>query len=72
MLKKELVNYQNNLYWIYRRVKEHQVNPEIITALRDYWGCDIVLKQNNTQEKYLLYLVLIPDAEVLEFTPNKT
>jgi hypothetical protein len=71
MFCKELVNYQNNLYWVYRKVKEHQVKPDNITLIRDYWGCDIVLKQNNTQEKYLLFLILIPEAEVLEFTPNR-
>lgn len=71
MLCKELITYQNNLYWVYRKVKEHQLKPEYITQVKDYWGCDIVLKQNNIQEKYLLFLVLIPEAEVLNFTPNK-
>ncbi len=71
MLRKELINYQNNLYWVYRKVKEHQIKSDYITQLRDFWKCDMVLKQNNTQEKYLLFLVLIPDAEVLEFTPNR-
>lgn len=71
MLCKELINYQNNLYWVYRKVKETQIKPEYITQVRDFWGCDTVLKQNNTQEKYLLFLMLIPEAEVLEFTPNR-
>jgi hypothetical protein len=71
MFCKEFINYQNNLYWVYRKVKEHQIKPEYITQLRDFWGCDTVLKQNNTQEKYLLFLMLIPEAEVLEFTPNR-
>ena len=71
MFCKEFINYQNNLYWVYRKVKEHQIKPEYITHLRDFLGGDTVLKQNNTQEKYLLFLMLIPEAEVLEFTPNR-
>jgi len=74
MQKKELLKYQDRLFWVYRKVKEHQIKPEGITIVRDYWHCDTVLKQNNHQggDVLLLFLREIPEAEVLEYLPNVT
>lgn len=66
MIKKELVNYQNRLFWIKRRVRENHINSEYITPLKEYWMCDIVLRQNNNSDGYLLFLVEIPDAQIVE------
>jgi len=71
MLSKELVNYQGKLFYVYRRFKETHVKTDRISELRDLLGCDIVLKQNNTNDKTLIFLREIKDAEVLEFIPNK-
>lgn len=71
MLTKELVNYQGKLFYIYRRFKETQIKTDRISELRDLLECDIVLKQNNTNDKTFIFLREIKDAEVLEFIPNK-
>lgn len=66
MLNKELVNYQNKLYWIYRKVNQAHVDMTNITELRDYWLCDIILKQKTSQNsEVLLFLREIPEAEVI-------
>ena len=70
MINKELFKYRDNLYWIFRKVKEHQLKPEVVAPLREYWGCDLVLRNNQGEEKYLYFLVEIPEAEVIEFIPN--
>lgn len=68
-LNKELVTYQNRLFWIYRKIRESAVKSERITELRDYWRCDIVLRQkSNDGTPLLFYMVEIPEAEVIEYT----
>ena len=69
MLNKELVNYQNKLYWVYRKVNQSHIDMANITELRDYWLCDITLKQKTSQNsEVLLFLREIPEAEVINQT----
>lgn len=67
MLRKELFNFQDKLYFIERRVKETQVKSELIEDLKKYWGCDNVVRQTyrQTNENFLLFLKEIPEAEIL-------
>jgi hypothetical protein len=66
MLNKELVNYQNKLYWIYRKVNQSHIDMANVTELRDYWLCDITLKQKTSQNsEVLLFLREIPEAEII-------
>lgn len=52
-------------------MKEHQLKPEAVAPLREYWGCDLVLRNNHGEERFLYFLVEIPEAEVIEFIPNR-
>ena len=67
MLRKELFNFQDKLYFIERRIKETQVKSELIEDLKKYWGCDNVVRQTyrQTNENFLLFLKEIPEAEIL-------
>lgn len=66
MLTKELVNYQNKLYWIYRKVNQSHIDMSNVSELKDYWLCDIVLKQKTSQDsEVLMFLREIPEAEVI-------
>jgi len=67
---KETINYQGNLFYIRKKIKENQINPELIDSLKKYLDCDIVLKQNNQDGNMLLFLILIPKAEIIEFIPK--
>lgn len=71
MLNKELVNYQGKLYYIYRKFKDSHIKPDKISELRELLECDVVLRQNNTNDKTLIFLREIKEAEILEFIPNK-
>lgn len=68
MICKELFKYQDKLYLIERELSESKVNPEFINDLKEYWRCDMVLKriQRQTNEVHFLFLVEIPEAEILE------
>ncbi len=68
MLKKELLNYQDKLYFIERKMRESSIKPEFINDLKEYWECSMVLKQTNrqTNETYLFFLIEIEDAKVVE------
>lgn len=66
MFGKELFNYQDKLYWVYRKLKEHQIKPENVSLVRDYWGCDLVLRNNQNDQRILYFLVEIPEAEIVK------
>jgi hypothetical protein len=65
MLPKEFVNYQNKLYWVYRKVKQHQVKEGLISELRDFWNCDVVVKSKNQNDELLLFMREIEDAIIV-------
>ena len=59
-LGKELVKYNDELYWVYRKVKAEQVADA--TTLKEFWMCDIALRQQET----ILFCRHIPNAEIVE------
>jgi hypothetical protein len=65
MLKKDFINYQDKLYWIYRRLKQTSVREENVQMIKDFWYCDLVLKFRNNEDDSLLFLREIPDVEIL-------
>lgn len=65
MINKELVNYQDKLYWVYRKVKQSQVKQEYITDLKEYWLCDLVVRDRNSEDSKLLFLREISEAVIV-------
>jgi hypothetical protein len=65
MLKKELVNYQDKLYWVYRRVKHSQVKEGSVNDLKEFWYCDMVVRNRNQQDDILLFLREIEEAKIV-------
>jgi hypothetical protein len=66
MFPKEFVNYQNKLFWIYRKVEQSKVKMGYINEIKELWYCDIVLKQKTSQSgEVLLFLREIPEAEII-------
>lgn len=74
MVSMEYINYQERLFWVYRRVKENNIKQEGIPLIRDFWRCDIVLKQNNHHggDVLLLFLREITEAVILESSSDIT
>ena len=65
MLSKELVNYQDKLYWVYRRVKHSQVKEGSVNELKEFWYCDMVVRNRNQQDDILLFLREIEEAKIV-------
>jgi hypothetical protein len=65
MLNKELVNYQDKLYWVYRRIKHSQVKEGSVNDLKEFWYCDMVVRNRNQQDDILLFLRGIEEAKIV-------
>lgn len=62
MFPKEFVNYQDKLYWVYRKIKQHQVKGGSLSDLKDFWRCDVVVKSKNQNDELLLFMREIEEA----------
>jgi hypothetical protein len=56
MLNKELVNYQNKLYYIYKKLKQDRIKDGYVNDVKDFWGCDIVVRSRINNDDTLLFL----------------
>ena len=65
MINKELVNYQDKLYWVYRRIKHSQVKEGSVNELKDFWYCDMVVRNRNQQDDTLLFLREVEEAKIV-------
>ena len=65
MLPREYVNYQDKLYWIYRKVKHHQVIEGSVNDLKEFWICDMVVRNKNQTDDTLLFLREIEEAIIV-------
>lgn len=65
MLNKELVNYQDKLYWVYRKIKHSQVKEGSVNDLKEFWYCDMVVRNRNQQDDTLLFLREISEAKIV-------
>jgi hypothetical protein len=62
----EMINYQDKLFWVYRKISKDRIKEGHILDVRDAWHCDTVLKTKNQGEEMLLFLLEIPDAVIVE------
>ena len=65
MLPREYVNYQDKLYWVYRKVNQSQVKEQSVSDLKDFWMCDIVIKSKNQNNNTLLFMREIVEAKIV-------
>jgi hypothetical protein len=65
MLPREYVNYEDKLYWVYRKVNQSQVKEESVSELRDFWMCDIVIRNKNQNNNTLLFMREIEEAIIV-------
>ncbi len=65
MTPKEMVVYQNKLYYVYRKLRTHQVKEGRINDVKESWRCDVVVKNKIHQDENLLFLREIEDAIIV-------
>jgi hypothetical protein len=65
MLPREYVNYDNKLYWVYRKVNQSQVKEGSVSDLKDFWMCDMVIRNKNQINDTLLFMREIEEAIIV-------
>jgi hypothetical protein len=65
MLPREYINYQDKLYWVYRKVNQSQVKEDSVSDLKDFWMCDIVIKSRNQNDSILFFMREIEEAKIV-------
>jgi hypothetical protein len=65
MLPREYVNYDNKLYWVYRKVNQSQVKEGSVSDLKDFWMCDMVIRNKNQTNDTLLFMREIEEAIIV-------
>jgi hypothetical protein len=62
----ELINYQDKLYYVYRRIDKNRIKEGFINDIKEAWHCDIVLKKKSEDNETLIFLIEMPDAIIVE------
>ena len=62
MLNKELVNYQDKLYYIYKKIKQDRIKDGHVNDIKDFWGWDAVVRSRMNNDDTLLFLREIEEA----------
>ena len=65
MFPKELVNYQDKLYLVYKKLKPHQIKEGAINDVKDLWKCDVVVRSKQNNDDTLFFLRIIEDVEIV-------
>ena len=65
MLPREYINYQDKLYWVYRKVNQSQVKEGSVSDLKEFWMCDMVIRNKNQTNDTLLFMREIEEAIIV-------
>ena len=65
MLNKELIHYNDKLYWVYRKVRQTQIKENHINDVKDMWMCDLVLRSKHQDETQLIFVREIEEAVIV-------
>jgi hypothetical protein len=65
MVPKEMVVYQNKLYYVYRKLKTSQIKEGYLNDIKELWRCDVVVKNKIQQDENLLFLREIEEATIV-------
>jgi hypothetical protein len=66
MLNKELIHYNDKLYWVYRKVRQTQIKENHINDVKDMWMCDLVLRSKHQDETQLIFVREIEEAVIVK------
>lgn len=65
MLNKELLKYQDKLYYVFKKLKQSQVKEGYINDVKEWWNCDVVVKSRQQNDDTLIFLREIEDAIIV-------
>jgi hypothetical protein len=61
------INYNDNIYVNFRKIKLKEHNEDFIRDLKDYWHCDTCLRGNDG---YYHFCNKVVDVEIIEEKNN--
>jgi hypothetical protein len=65
MVPKEMVVYQNKLYYVYKKLRSSQIKEGYLNEVKEFWRCDVVVKNRIQQDENLLFLREIEEATIV-------
>ena len=65
MLNKELVTYQNKLFYVYKKIKQDRIKDGYVNDIKDFWLCDVVVRSRVNNDDTLLFLREIEEAQIV-------
>ena len=66
MLNKELVTYQNKLFYVFKKIKQDRIKDGYVNDLKDFWTCDVVVRSRVNNDDTLLFLREIVEAQLVK------
>ncbi len=65
MLNKELLKYQDKLYYVFKKLKQSQVKEGYINDVKEWWNCDVVVRSRQQNDDTLIFLREIEEATIV-------
>lgn len=65
MLNKELLKYQDKLYYVFKKLRQSQVKEGYINDVKEWWNCDVVVRSRQQNDDTLIFLREIEDAIIV-------
>jgi hypothetical protein len=65
MLNKELLKYQDKLYYVFKKLKQSQVKEGYVNDVKDWWNCDVVVRSRQQNDDTLIFLREIEDVTIV-------
>ena len=65
MTPKEMVVYQNKVYYVYKKLRTSQIKEGYLNEVKEFWRCDVVVKNKIQQDENLLFLREIEEATIV-------
>ena len=65
MVPKEMVVYQNKLYYVYKKLRSSQIKEGYLNEVKEFWRCDVAVRNRNQNDDLLLFLREIEEATIV-------
>ena len=60
-----MVVYQNKLYYVFKKLRSSQIKEGYLNEVKEFWRCDVVVKNKIQQDENLLFLREIEEATIV-------
>lgn len=66
MFNREVINYNNKLYIVYRKVRSEHIKEKYVQDIKEFWLCDMVVRHNIQNNQFFLFLREISEVELVD------